>query len=596
MDNLFGIIPSGTSHVDQPENFVLNERASKKLDKWNVIEKHFAVEFRNVPENFIDTANFLSNLMEKVVVKLKSPMQSSRDLIRVFITHPSLQEPISFPFIYRDDFTSTMITDYFLKVIQSNKKLTLDEHLTFKSTIKFALRGGALGKSKLHYIANKRTIIQVRKENDKLCGLRAIVIGRAIADGLHKSTYKPEKAYQNTEALKLAHVLGINSETEINLGHIKQIERHLENYQFYLINGNAMNEFVYIGRQQTKKIYLYLNDNHYYALRSLSAFFGKTNWCDLCRKAYHAFVDHPCNTVCKKCKQRTCINRADTKFRCEFCGVLCTNDTCKINHLEKVCGLIKKCEICTHFNVYGHTCNGKWCSFCKKQVEFDHKCYILREDEKNKTDSTLGGYIFFDYEAMFDGITHVACLIIVKKICSNCLINERCNQECNTFKYFKSNKSFCEWLFCENSGYIAMAHNMKAYDGYFILQYLVENILPNEKLPSICMDGAKILSITFANVKIIDSYNFIPTALAKFPKMFGLDELKKGFFPFLFNLLISFLFTLFFLVFIVHTTTPNSTKCAAGDHAATAAATIKTHLCCPSHLLTGSPDIEIRAN
>ena len=36
-------------------------------------------------------------------------------------------------------------------------------------------------------------------------------------------------------------------------------------------------------------------------------------------------------------------------------------------------------------------------------------------------------------------------------------------------------------------------------------------------------------------MKIIDSYNFIPLALAKCPKTFGLTELHKGYFPYLFN-------------------------------------------------------------
>ncbi|KAJ8018898.1 putative DNA polymerase [Holothuria leucospilota] len=35
--------------------------------------------------------------------------------------------------------------------------------------------------------------------------------------------------------------------------------------------------------------------------------------------------------------------------------------------------------------------------------------------------------------------------------------------------------------------------------------------------------------------KVIDSYNFIPIPLSAFPKTFGLTELKKGYFPFLFN-------------------------------------------------------------
>jgi hypothetical protein len=49
------------------------------------------------------------------------------------------------------------------------------------------------------------------------------------------------------------------------------------------------------------------------------------------------------------------------------------------------------------------------------------------------------------------------------------------------------------------------------------------------------MDGRKVMSITFRNIEIKDSSLFILTRLEAFPKMFGLTELKKGFFPYDFN-------------------------------------------------------------
>ena len=76
---------------------------------------------------------------------------------------------------------------------------------------------------------------------------------------------------------------------------------------------------------------------------------------------------------------------------------------------------------------------------------------------------------------------------------------------------------------------------MRSYDGYFIMNYIVSNILPNEKLPEIVLNGGKILVINFANVTIKDSINFIPMALAKLPKCFDLREMKKGYFPHFFK-------------------------------------------------------------
>lgn len=53
--------------------------------------------------------------------------------------------------------------------------------------------------------------------------------------------------------------------------------------------------------------------------------------------------------------------------------------------------------------------------------------------------------------------------------------------------------------------------------------------------PEVIPDGAKVMSITTQGIRVIDSFNFLPMALSKIPACFGLDELKKGYFPHLFN-------------------------------------------------------------
>ena len=130
---------------------------------------------------------------------------------------------------------------------------------------------------------------------------------------------------------------------------------------------------------------------------------------------------------------------------------------------------------------------------------------------------------------------HQVNLVCARKICSNCLNDKECDLNCGDF-VFKTNEQFCEWLFGKlNVNFTAIAHNMKSYDGYFILNYIVSNLLPNERLPEVLLTGGKILVIKFSKVTIKDSINFIPMALAKFPKTFDLPELKKGYFPHFFN-------------------------------------------------------------
>lgn len=55
--------------------------------------------------------------------------------------------------------------------------------------------------------------------------------------------------------------------------------------------------------------------------------------------------------------------------------------------------------------------------------------------------------------------------------------------------------------------------------------------------PEVIPCGGKLMSIHLKSrdITIIDSLNFLPMPLSRLPSSFGLCELKKGFFPHLFN-------------------------------------------------------------
>ena len=114
-----------------------------------------------------------------------------------------------------------------------------------------------------------------------------------------------------------------------------------------------------------------------------------------------------------------------------------------------------------------------------------------------------------------------------------CIVHNEAGREW-LFQGSDTVKDFCEWLLTkEHQGCIVVAHNFQGYDGYFIQNFLNKNAIKYE----VILRGAKILSMTIPmfNMKFIDSLNFIPMSLAKFPKTFGMTELCKGYFPHLFN-------------------------------------------------------------
>jgi hypothetical protein len=120
--------------------------------------------------------------------------------------------------------------------------------------------------------------------------------------------------------------------------------------------------------------------------------------------------------------------------------------------------------------------------FCRKQVDLEHKCYILTEEKENSKKNNAG-FIFFDYEAMQTGSNHEVNLVCVTRKCVNCVNELECEDtECRDF-VFSTNDEFCLWLFnSKNKNFIAFAHNMRSYDGYFILNYIVSNVLPLHNL------------------------------------------------------------------------------------------------------------------
>lgn len=78
-----------------------------------------------------------------------------------------------------------------------------------------------------------------------------------------------------------------------------------------------------------------------------------------------------------------------------------------------------------------------------------------------------------------------------------------------------------------------LCHNSQGYDSYPILQYLYKNAV----VPTIILNGVEVMCLTApaCKIKMIDAMNFLPMALAKLPQIFGFEELKKGYFPHLFN-------------------------------------------------------------
>ncbi len=311
-------------------------------------------------------------------------------------------------------------------------------------------------------------------------------------------------------------------------------------------------------------------------------------------KCYSCFNLNECRlTEWKQCGECSRWFRSEECFQNHLSVAQRTRGGKQIRINKSICQKFRRCTQCYRLlNTVelkrrngGHRCGFVFCRTCK----MDHKegsqneCYMSPIVDKKKNAPSADGVedgeiieeeedgeivegkgeeenldgderntkIFFDFECRqerqigendFGPIyAHDPNLCVAVKICDLCKEKTRkrefgtceyCGQNEWIFKGLDCKEKFCRWLFSEsNRGSTAMAHNSKGYDSQFLLNYLIKETL----VPSVISKGLCLLSLSFCSIRVIDSFNFLPMALAELPKAFGETELEKGYFPHHFN-------------------------------------------------------------
>jgi len=191
---------------------------------------------------------------------------------------------------------------------------------------------------------------------------------------------------------------------------------------------------------------------------------------------------------------------------------------------------------------------------------------IEKKENKKEKKEIVQRFVFFDFETTQENVLgetkygqayeHVPNLCVAFVTCDMCRKRDfeaacsHCGNQENVFKGEDCVQDFCKFLFnkkMENT--TAIAHNSRGFDSHFILKYFHEQgIAPkvicrgnfsiyNKNFIIIVNNaGTQLMILSINNIRIIDSFNFIPMPLASMPKAFGIEGSSKGFFPHLFNL------------------------------------------------------------
>ena len=215
--------------------------------------------------------------------------------------------------------------------------------------------------------------------------------------------------------------------------------------------------------------------------------------------------------------------------------------------VTKQCQSIKTCLKCqAQYTVVPnlrHKCGHAKCPVCQEWVSIqDHKCYIQPVVEEEETEPTEEGggcivapppplFVYSDFEAMQNAegvfVANLLCYSSTEEETIHVLEGEDCALQ------FLDLDDLVDVPDSDGDREILVVfHNLKGFDGMFILHELYQQ---QQEVVDQLTVGAKVLSFKSGPLEFIDSLCFLPMPLASFPSTFNLKELKKGFFPHLFN-------------------------------------------------------------
>jgi hypothetical protein len=369
--------------------------------------------------------------------------------------------------------------------------------------------------------------------------------------------------------------------TVLNITHIPMLEEAL-NITVKVVSAEDNDLIVYKGttvRPNGEYVYLLYERvpaeivGHYSLITKISTFLARTEYCMHCDVAYNKLSQHFCEYTrqfwCFSCHDAACT-QSELRTRCSNCGVVTQSEACLKKHSLTQCREWWFCKFCDKRFPRGkvpshepdvmrfltdeeseesHSCDSYFCDVCRDYVPMDHKCFLRKKTLKKKIQKLL----FFDLETDQSSKVHqVNHAHVTYYVPSEDEKRRKYNPEDQEQQAYLSNHEKWTGTWASQSfrgpnclkrmmnlitqslpGYTCIAHNLKGFDGLFVLR----NLLENNVLPDVIMRGQKILEIKIpkSGIRFIDSFSFLPMGLSKLPSAFGVECGEKGHFPHFFN-------------------------------------------------------------
>ena len=512
-----------------------------RRDRFNNLELRSLLNFPQIGR-VIDYATFyrevmrsLENLLERVIPELRP-----NDMLQLELIGENMQRHTSVNYQNDDEAVMAAFQSLVDQLVQSNAAIMEDGGLELVVQVVHNHRGGAKRKLEntldCEILSKKAPHLYVtNNSNNQLCF--AVSLAHLIDSNLTDSQAV-------NFGRELQRLVGLDEHTPVTFSDISKFEKIVKRKIMVLYRDEGqrpLSRFETDSPQSDKPLYLYLSQEHYYGIKNIKGFTGRRYICSYCHIGYNDPHKHTCAGHCLVCIDPTCSKEKREPVLCKDCNKMCRSPSCMVRHKKRrmkdgkrvsLCDLQKKCPKCklfyciptsTGFNK--HKCPRARCKICGEALPSDskaavenHLCYIQPLPRDSEHTDKL---IFYDFETFVDDRhVHVPFLVCTKTLKG--LEWMAYGQDCVTAFLTHFRRPLYR-------GSTFIAHNSRGFDGYLLLNGMVELGLQ----PSIIMQGSKVLCFEDPdfNLKYIDSLSFLTMRLSAMPKALGFDDQTKGYFP-----------------------------------------------------------------
>ncbi|XP_077361782.1 uncharacterized protein LOC144006673 [Festucalex cinctus] len=496
------------------------------------------------PEDPLDFAAFYTNIGNNLNEAVQEVIRSTSrgDIVQAEIVGENVREHCYLDAVNDPNDVTDAVHNLLDRIAQSNTEVLADNSLELVVQIVFDVNGGGGAKRKLILTTNdemvqkkKRCLYITYDKDDKLCFARSLAY---LLDG----SLTVDQATQRARYLQQS--VGLTCETAVSLRDVHKFETLVKRKIVIAYRADCERPLSFFETQYPKSedsVFLLLLDGHYYGIKSVKEFIGKSYFCRQCYKGHKNQEQHSCEGHCHICLDPTCKQQPFKAIHCNDCNKICQNESCFVKHKERRqtsksetsnCEKYKKCSECSveyYVKSQGenvkHKCPQAKCTVCGEVLPKGgdeargnpHLCYM----QPLKPEAPCKQIIYYDFETFIgaDG-KHKPYLVCTKstKGVEKHWLGLDCVEQ---FLDYVRNPRF------EQSKLIA--HNAKGFDAYIILNKMVDmgvNV-------SVIMQGSKVICFSDTDYKLgyIDSLSFLTMPLSSLPKALGFIDQTKGYFP-----------------------------------------------------------------